>query len=292
MLKSMTGYGKALCELENKKITIEIKSINSKQADINTRIPSFYKDKELEIRNDITNKLQRGKIDFSMYVEITGEVKNYSINRYLASAYYKDLNAISKELSIENNSDLLAIMMRMPDILQYDVKELDEKEWSIIKSVINEAIDKVDQYRINEGKALEKDSIHRIGLIEDYLKKIEVLEPKRIENIRERITNNLSVYFDKKEIDKNRLEQELIYYVEKIDITEEKVRLKTHCKYFLETLSATDSGNGKKINFITQEIGREINTIGSKANDANIQKLVVEMKDELEKIKEQSANVL
>jgi len=291
MIVSMTGFGKAVCELEAKKITIEIKSLNSKQLDVYSRIPGFYKEKEIEIRNIISKKIIRGKVDFGMYAEITGIENGSIINTELVKAYFKQLSDISDSLNIDNKNELLSIVMRMPDILRTERSELDEEEWKIVRKSIDSAIDDLIEFRKQEGVALEIDIKERINNILTLLKQIEPFEKQRLSHTKERLRNNLKELASSDEIDENRFEQELIFYLEKLDITEEKVRLTNHCEYFIKTLKSEDS-IGKKLGFISQEMGREINTLGSKANDSDMQKLVILMKDELEKIKEQLLNVL
>lgn len=294
----MTGYGKSVCKLPNQIITIDIKSLNSNQINIETHLPSIFKEKEFVIRDLLAKKLERGRINFTILIEITREEKNYKINTNSVKSYFNDLKQLSKELKISDcdESDLLEIVMRLPDIFQYESEQLSEQEWIKMLKAIDKAIDALDKFRIREGKVIEADFIKRINLIRRYLIQIEKYDKKRLLNIKKKIHTDLSKYLSSAQsevhIDKSRFEQELIYYLEKIDIIEEKVRLLSHCNYFLETLKAKDISKGKKLNFITQEIGREINTIGSKAYDADIQRLVVQMKDELEKIKEQTANVL
>lgn len=291
MIKSMTGFGKAVCECQNRKMAIEIKTLNSKMLDINTRIPNGYREKEVEIRSLISSQLNRGKVDFQITIESSGEASNYSINKSLAQKYYKELKALSNELDEKDFSDYLQIIMRMPDVLVTEVNEISEEEWSALKEAISKALDDVNVFRVNEGQGLEKDLIYRIGKITSLLEEVTPYEKARLTNLKVKIKRDLEDVVDKEEIDKNRFEQELVYYQDKLDITEEKVRLKKHLEYFIETMN--DSGfQGKKLIFISQEMGREINTLGSKANEANIQKIVVQMKDELEKIKEQLFNIL
>ena len=291
MIKSMTGYGKAICELPDKKITIEIRTLNSKQLDLNSRIPSVYKEKELEMRSLISKGLDRGKIDLSFWIEDTGAETNYTFNNELIKNYYVELKKITQVLNIKEATDLLSITMRLPDVLKNEREELDEEEWAKIKQCLMEVIEKVNEYRIAEGKVLEADFDKRVKLISELQSQLSPHEKERIERLRSRLNNELNKQFDNDDIDKNRLEQELLYYLEKFDITEEKVRLANHCSYFSETI-ACDASGGKKLGFIAQEMGREINTIGSKANHSEIQKIVVQMKDELEKIKEQLMNIL
>ena len=287
----MTGFGKATCELKNKKLTIEIKSLNSKQLDAYSRIPGFYREKDIEVRNLISKTLVRGKIDFSMYAEVTGAESKSIVNTELVKSYFNQLSSLSDELGINSKNDLLSVIMKLPDTLKTEREELDEDEWKIVVVSINEALADLVTFRKQEGVALEKDIQERINNIIKRLKDIEPLEKVRIENVKERLRNNLNELSEKEEYDKNRFEQELIFYLEKLDITEEKVRLAHHCEYFLKTMQL-DEPMGKKLGFITQEIGREINTLGSKANHSEMQKLVIAMKDELEKVKEQVLNVL
>ncbi|MFA8435787.1 MAG: YicC/YloC family endoribonuclease [Marinifilaceae bacterium] len=292
MLKSMTGFGKATIELENKKVSIEIKSLNSKQLDINTRIPNLYKEKDLILRNEIKNSLERGKVELSIYIESIGTDKETKINKPIVEAYYKQLSEISQELGIKMDQEpMLQTIVKMPDALKVEHQELDEEEWDHIFAGFQSAIQELLEFRNQEGKALEADIFKRIHNIENLQAEVPQYEANRIETVKNRINDNLKDFVEKQNVDKNRFEQEIIYYLEKLDITEEKVRLTNHCKYFLET-AKTSEPVGKKLGFIAQEIGREINTMGSKANDTNIQKLVIQMKDELEKIKEQLLNVL
>ncbi len=287
----MTGYGKAITEWENKKITIEIRSLNSKQFDFNLRIPGLYKEKELELRSLIMKEAERGRIELSVYVEAGSEERNVKINQELAKSHYEDLAKLSETLNIKGEIDYLSLIMRMPDILKAEKAELNEQEWEVIEIAIDQAVLEFNKFRLDEGLALGNELKERIHTIQSLLEKVVAMDSERISNIKERIRKNLEEVLDSGKIDQNRFEQELIYYIEKLDISEEKLRLKTHCKYFLDTMHST-AGEGRKLSFIGQEIGREINTIGSKANNAEMQKFVVEMKDELEKIKEQLLNVL
>lgn len=289
MIKSMTGFGKATKEFSDKTVNVEIRSLNSKGVDLSLRLSSMYREFELELRNDISKKLERGKIDLSIFVETKNQETPVDINIDLAKEYHKKLKTLAGELN-ENSHDLLSQILKLPDVLKSERKEANENEWKEIKSVIDLAIEGLNKFRDDEGKSIEKDFNERIKIIADCLEKIKELDKLRIDNIKKRIKGNITEIIGADKIDINRFEQELIYYVEKLDINEEKVRLKTHCDYFLKTMK--EPSGGRKLNFITQEIGREINTIGSKANDAEIQKLVVLMKDELEKIKEQTNNVL
>ncbi len=287
----MTGFGKATCELENKKLTIEIKSLNSKQLDIYSRIPGFYREKEIEVRNLISKKLMRGKVEFNLFAEISSVENGSMVNTDLVKAYYKQLSKLSDELNIESKNELLQIIMRLPDTMKTQREELNEDEWQYISQSIQIAIDDLVKFREQEGVTLQKDISERIANIQDLLKQVDPLEKQRIERVKVRLRNSLKELSEKTEYDENRFEQELIFYLEKLDITEEKVRLAHHCEYFLQTIDLNEPV-GKKLGFISQEIGREINTLGSKANHSDMQKLVILMKDELEKIKEQLLNVL
>jgi uncharacterized protein (TIGR00255 family) len=291
MIKSMTGYGKAIAETPQKKIIIEIKSLNSKQLDLNTKLPWLYKEKEPEIRNLVSQKLDRGKIDLTIYFDMLDEDVATIINKSAVKSYYMQFKDIASELQINLDDQIFTAIMKLPDTLKTDKQEIPEEEWKVAKNKIIESIDMLDQYRIEEGISIMADLRKCIEKILSMLQSVETFEQGRITKVRERILSALEENVGRENIDKNRFEQELIFYLEKFDINEEKVRLRTHCDYFLETIN-TASPNGKILNFITQEIGREINTIGSKANDASIQKLVVMMKDDLEKIKEQTMNIL
>lgn len=285
MIQSMTGYGKAVREFPSRKITVEIKSLNSKNLDINTRVSSMYREKELDIRKLIANRLKRGKVDFALYMEITGESATSHINVGVVKQYMEQLKVISDV----DEDDLLTIAMRLPDVVSTEREEIDETEWHIILEAINEALDAVLAFRTQEGDVLEQDFALRVDNLKTLLQEVKALDPERLPIVRERLERGIADIREK--VDVNRFEQELIYYIEKFDITEEKVRLENHLSYFIKSLNSKDS-NGKKLGFICQELGREINTIGSKANHAPMQKVVVQMKDELEKIKEQLLNVL
>lgn len=285
MIQSMTGFGKAIKQFPNKKITIEIKSLNSKNLDLNARIPSAYREKELQMRTIIANKLERGKVDFNLYIELSGEETSSQVNMPVVEEYIKQLSMVVNG----NRTELLKIAMRMPDALKTEREEVDEEEFNQITETLEEALDEISTYRSDEGEILKKDFILRIKNISQLLQKVIAMDPERIQGVKERLRKAINDL--KEQVDENRFEQELVYYLEKYDITEEKVRLENHLNYFSEALHSPDS-NGKKLGFITQEIGREINTIGSKSNYATMQQLVVQMKDELEKIKEQLLNVL
>jgi uncharacterized protein (TIGR00255 family) len=285
MIFSMTGYGKSVLQLPTKKITIELKSLNSKNLDLNTRMPSIYREKELAIRKILADKLERGKIDFSIYVEATAEDTSTQINTPVVKQYMEQLKTIVEGSDLE----LLKMAVRFPDALNTVREEIDENEWQAIETEIYAAVNDLINHRLDEGKVLEKDFNGRVVTIEKLLEEVVAMDPERIEGVRERLLKGVEELKDK--YDENRFEQELVYYIEKFDITEEKVRLKNHLNYFTESINSEDS-NGKKLGFISQEMGREINTIGSKSNYAPMQQLVVQMKDELEKIKEQLLNVL
>ena len=285
MIYSMTGYGKSILQLPTKKISIELKSLNSKNLDLNARMPSIYREKELDIRKLLADKLERGKIDFSIYVEMTAEDTSTQINEPVVKQYINQLKKIVDGDEIE----LLKMAVRFPDALNTVREEIDETEWKAIEDEINAAVELINNYRLDEGKVLETDFKKRVLIIEDVLEQIIAMDPDRIVGVRERLIKGVEEL--KEKYDENRFEQELVYYIEKFDITEEKVRLKNHLEYFIEAINSKDS-NGKKLGFICQEMGREINTIGSKSNYAPMQQLVVQMKDELEKIKEQLLNVL
>ena len=282
----MTGYGKVVLELNAKTVRIEIKSLNSKSLDLNVRMPNDYRPKELELRKIIGSRLKRGKIDVSFYVDIEKARNPTKINTSIVKNYMDQLSNISGG---GQNLDLLKMAIKMPDSISAEKEEIDEQEWSLIISGAEDALNKIENYRKDEGKALYSDFSNRLNNIKSLLKKAVEIDPERIKKVRERLTK--SVLELKEKIDQNRFEQELIYYIEKLDINEEKIRLDNHLDYFFKTLNQNQS-NGKKLGFIAQEIGREINTIGSKANYAPMQKIVVQMKDELEKIKEQLLNVL
>jgi uncharacterized protein (TIGR00255 family) len=290
MIRSMTGFGKATGNAGGNMITVEVKSLNSKFLELNMRLPAIYKDKDLELRNEITKVVERGKVDFIVTIEQAPGARKSAFNKEVIKQYYADFAQLKKETKI-SSEDYLGIIMRLPNVLNIDKSEADAKEWKLIETVTRKALKEFNDFRIKEGKALQKDFEMRLQSIGDNLKKIEKVEPGRLKSIKGRLNKGLDGLEDSNVIDKNRFEQELIYYLEKIDITEEKVRLRSHLSFFIDTLKESES-NGKKLGFILQEIGREINTIGSKANDAFIQRHVVEMKDELEKLKEQSANII
>jgi uncharacterized protein (TIGR00255 family) len=286
MIQSMTGFGKSTLQLPVKKITVEVKSLNSKGLDLNVRMPSVYRELELGLRNEIATRLERGKIDFSVYVEMTGEQTTTKINVPIVQAYMQQMRAV---IANADDTELMKMAVRMPDALKTERDEIDENDWTQIQKVIREALDNIVKFRADEGKSLENEFQTRIANIRQYMNDALALDPERMQAIKDRLQTAINEL--KVDVDENRFEQELIFYLEKLDITEEKVRLSTHLDYFLETIKGTEA-NGRKLGFITQEMGREINTMGSKANHAQMQKLVVMMKDELEKIKEQVLNVL
>ena len=285
MIHSMTGYGKQVLQLPTKKITVELKSLNSKNLDINARIPQAYREKELVLRKQIADSLVRGKVDFGLYIEITGEETTAEVNQAVVKKYMQQLAGIVQGDELK----LLEMALRMPDTMKTDKDDIPEEEFQAITSTLTQALAALQKFRKEEGEALEQDFVHRLTLLRTLLAEVVAIDPERLHSIRERLEKAVADL--QAEVDENRFEQELIYYLEKYDITEEKVRLGNHLEYFETTLNSSDS-NGKKLGFIAQEIGREINTIGSKANYAPMQKLVVQMKDELEKIKEQLLNVL
>ena len=292
MIKSMTGFGKATVESGDKKIIVEVKSLNSKQVDIGLRMPNLYKEKEMEIRNMIKNCLERGKIDMAIYFDNADTDKEVAINQNVVEQYFRQMLDVADSLGVETDrNEVLQTIMRFPETLKQKTEELDEREWACLKTGIEKALEQIDRFRIQEGRVLIKDILHRINLIQEFASEVPQYEVRRIEGVRQRLLEKMKEWNEIQNIDQNRLEQEIIYYLEKLDITEEKVRLANHCKYFIETVEKEDTP-GRKLGFIAQEIGREINTMGSKANDYDIQKLVVRMKDELEKIKEQSLNIL
>jgi uncharacterized protein (TIGR00255 family) len=285
MIKSMTGFGKHVVQLPTKKITVEIKSLNSKSIDLNARMPSAYRDKELELRKRIANSLERGKVDFGLYVEITGDETSAQVNEGAVRQYMRQLRSIADGDDLQ----LMEMALRFPDAMRTDKDDIDETEYGAILEALEQALVAINDFRLEEGKVLETDFKERIAILNQLLIAVVEMDPERQSAVRERLEKAVNEL--KMEVDANRFEQELIYYLEKYDITEEKVRLANHLDYFSKTLGSDDS-NGRKLGFISQEIGREINTIGSKANYAPMQQLVVQMKDELEKIKEQMLNVL
>ena len=290
MIRSMTGYGKATGDYKSKTISVEIKSLNSKFFDLNLRLPHPYKDKEMDLRSLFLKEAERGKMDVMITMESDLSQQENLLNREIIKSLLTDLKAVKKEFSLPDDN-LLQIVMQMPQVVNTDSDEADENEWKYISSLINQAIEKFNLFRQREGQNLQQDISLRMNLILQLLEQITPFEEGRINTVRSKLINSLKALGGNIETDKNRFEQELIYYLEKLDITEEKVRLAEHCRYFLSMLN-DENNNGKKLGFLMQEIGREINTIGSKANDADIQRKVVEMKDEAEKIKEQLSNIL
>lgn len=292
MILSMTGYGKAVVAYKEKKINVEVKSLNSKSLDLSARIAPLYREKEMEIRRLLAQKLERGKVDFSLWVEKESTVDATPINAALVENYYKQIKAISASTGIPEPEDWFTTLLRLPDVTaKTEVEVLDNEEWEVAQQAINEAIEKLIEFRKQEGAALQKKFTEKIDNIANLLKSIEPFEKSRVPKIREKIIDGLK-QIPEVDYDKNRLEQELIYYIEKLDINEEKQRLTNHLKYFHETMKESGHGVGKKLGFIAQEMGREINTTGSKSNQAEMQNIVVKMKDELEQIKEQVLNAL
>ncbi|NVO10759.1 MAG: YicC family protein [Bacteroidales bacterium] len=292
MLTSMTGFGKAEIQFNGKNITIEVKSLNSKQLDLNVKTPMIYRDREYDIRNLLTSKLTRGKVDFYINVDEKKENSALPINAGVFKSYYEQIQKISKDCEISITQEpVFQTILRLPDVLKIEKVEVTDEEWNAVFECINTALEKMLLFRQQEGKALEKDITERVKLIEELLDKIEPFEKQRLETVKNKLQESLKNLGKEIKIDNDRFEQELIYYLEKMDVTEEKVRLRNHCEYFINTVNE-DLPVGRKLGFILQEMGREINTLGSKANQADMQKFVVLMKDELEKIKEQSLNIL
>jgi uncharacterized protein (TIGR00255 family) len=291
MIKSMTGFGRAVVETCGKCVTVEIRTLNSKQLDLNTRIPLLFKNYENDIRSILSKELERAKADFTITVENRSVSSSVTINKELAKSYYQTVKELSNELGNPVESDIFLHVMRMPDVVSTPQEEVSDELWEAVRAAILDACRQLNEFRISEGKVLEQDFVKRITLIRNMIDEVTPFEENRIVKIREKFENSLKELAPKVQYDPNRLEQEIFYYLEKLDITEEKVRLRKHCNYFIETLEENQS-NGKKLGFIVQECGREINTMGSKSNDFDIQQIVVRMKDELEKLKEQLANVL
>lgn len=292
MIQSMTGFGKVTAELPSRKVTVEIKALNSKQLDLSTRIPAIYREKEMAVRSLLMQALERGKVEFSIYIESIGKDSSAQINQEAVAGYYAQLKEISEKLGIEKPSSWTEMqqVLRFPDVIRTEVVEADEAEWSVVENAVDQAIKQLQEFRIQEGAMLQKLFGQKIENIAQLLKDVEPYENERINKIKARICDNLEKVAAQ-DYDKNRFEQEMIYYIEKLDVSEEKSRLDNHLKYFLETMN-NGHGQGKKLGFIAQEMGREINTLGSKSNHAEMQKIVVRMKDELEQIKEQVLNVL
>jgi uncharacterized protein (TIGR00255 family) len=287
----MTGFGKATGEYNGKKIIVEIKSLNSKQADISKRMAGLYREKEIEIRNEVSQALERGKIDLAIYFDNSARENITQINQAMIEAYYLQIKQISANTGIEIPQNWFEILLRLPDVMKSEISELDENEWIEVKKILKDAIHQLNNFRIQEGKVLEDIFQTKIAFIGKLLEDIAPYENERVERIKLKLEENLQKIGDKFDYDKNRLEQELIFYIEKLDVNEEKVRLKAHLNYFIETME-NEKAPGKKLGFISQEIGREINTLGSKSNHSEMQKIVVLMKDALEQIKEQVLNIL
>ncbi len=291
MIYSMTGFGKTELELDDKKISIEIKALNSKSMDLNVRVPFQYNEKDIEIRNLVSQQLHRGKVYVNVNTENFGKSSNYNINTELATEYYKSLQKINSQIGQEGSfHDFLPVIMRMPEVVSPMQDSIDDDEWIKMKASIQQAIEALNAFRLQEGEGLETDFRKRTQKILDLLEEVIPFEKSRIEDVRAKMMKELDKL--QMEVDKNRFEQELVYYIEKLDITEEKVRLRKHCAYFLENLASKEMSKGKKLGFILQEMGREINTLGSKSNHQQMQQIVVQMKDELEKMKEQVLNIL
>lgn len=291
MVQSMTGFGKATCEYGNKKIVVEIKSLNSKQLDVSTRISGLYREKDIEIRNELSQQLERGKIEFALYVDNSGKESVAQINQSVVESYYQQIKQLSVNLGIDVPANWFEVLLRLPDTMKTETIEVEDEEWLEIRKTIALAIAQLKEFRTQEGKSLENVFVSKINHIAELLDEVAPYEQERVEKIKMRLEENLQALSDKIDYDKNRLEQELIFYIEKLDVNEEKVRLKNHLNYFIETMNHENSP-GKKLGFIAQEIGREVNTLGSKSNHSEMQKIVVLMKDDLEQIKEQVLNVL
>ncbi|MFA5816562.1 MAG: YicC/YloC family endoribonuclease [Bacteroidales bacterium] len=291
MIRSMTGFGKVTADLGNRTVNVEIKCLNSKQADLYLKLPALYREGENQVRNEVNRTLQRGKIEVSVWFESSGNERNLSLNQAIILDYLEQLKQLKPALRLPGNDILLPLVMRLPDVIKVDKQDFDEDEWAKLFGTIQQCISQVEEFRLQEGRSIEDDFKTRIRTILEDVTRIRAIEKNRIDRLRERMSAALKDINERIKVDQNRFEQELIYYIEKLDINEEMVRLGNHCDYFIETLN-TEETPGRKLGFISQEIGREINTIGSKANDSDIQRIVVEMKDELEKLKEQSMNVL
>lgn len=290
MIQSMTGFGKVTTELTSKKVTVEIKALNSKQLDLSTRIPSIYRENEMQIRSLLLQSLERGKVEFNIFIEYIGKDTPTHINLATVENYYTQIKDIAEKLNIALPADWFQTLLRMPDVIKTETQEADESEWEMVEKSIKEAIKHLCDFRIQEGAMLQKLFEQKIANIARLLTEVELYEKERIEKVKTRISDNLEKIAGQ-DYDKNRFEQEMIYYIEKLDVNEEKSRLDNHLKYFISTI-ASGHGQGKKLGFIAQEIGREINTLGSKSNHAEMQKIVVQMKDELEQMKEQVLNIL
>ncbi|MBK9402861.1 MAG: YicC family protein [Bacteroidetes bacterium] len=290
MVRSMTGYGNVKGMIGGQNVTVEIRSLNSKFLELNLRMPLQFRDRELELRAELSKQLERGKADLNISFDNNDLAKRSSVNKEIFNAYFEELSALGKEYHL-SDVNLFDLILRMPAVMNTERSEVDETQWKDLKALLSQAIERFNGFRDNEGVALSQDITARVHTILNSIPRLEAFEQVRVDNIRARLDKAISEMRDQANIDRNRFEQELIFYIEKLDISEEKVRLKSHCDYFVQTLDGPEA-NGKKLGFITQEIGREINTIGAKANDAAMQRIVVEMKDELEKLKEQLANVL
>ncbi|MDD3508367.1 MAG: YicC family protein [Parabacteroides sp.] len=290
MIQSMTGFGKVTAELPSKKVTVEVKALNSKQLDLSTRIPGIYKDKEMAVRSLLLQEVERGKVDFSIFIEYIGKDTPTQINLAAIESYYNQIKDVSEKLNIPVPADWFTTLLRLPEAIKSDIAEVDESEWELVMKTIKEAINHLKEFRLQEGAMLQKLFEQKIGNIASLLDRIGEFDAERIEKIKTRISESIAK-LNGVEIDNNRFEQEMIYYIEKLDVNEEKNRLDNHLKYFISTMN-NGHGQGKKLGFIAQEIGREINTLGSKSNHAEMQQIVVQMKDELEQIKEQVLNVL
>lgn len=290
MTHSMTGYGKAVAELPNKKITVEIKSLNSKQFDLFTRLPSAYREKEIALRNSLSRRLVRGKVDLSLNVEVIAKDVSSKIDHNVLGQYHREIIGLSAELNIPEPQEWFTVLLRLPDVMKQEQEELSEEEWTLIEQAVDHAVDDTIAFRCQEGEMLAKVLTSKINNIQSLLKAIEPFEEERVEKVKNRIREGLNS-LEGIEYDKNRFEQEMIYYIEKLDLNEEKNRLAHHLDYFISTLDENEP-QGKKLGFISQEIGREINTLGSKSNQSEMQRIVVQMKDELEQMKEQILNIL
>jgi len=291
MILSMTGYGKASVNLHGRAFQIEVRSLNSKYLDLNLKLPSLIRHKEIEVRSLITAMLMRGKVDFTITPDSAAEMPTQTVNRSLFNAYYKELKELSAEHGL-NDNDLLSVIVRLPDVMQTDNSTLSEEEWALLEPGIKKALHALDDFRKREGNELRKDMVERVALISRTNDRVEEIEGGRKDTVKERIVAQLKSFIEDGKIDQNRLEQEMIYYTEKLDVTEEIVRLRSHCQYFIEIVDEAGTEKGKKLAFVSQEMGREINTVGSKSNNSELQKLVVLMKEQLEKIKEQLNNIL
>lgn len=291
MIQSMTGFGKATGEFNGKKIVVEVKSLNSKQMDISTRLAGMYREKEIEIRNELSQTLERGKVDFAMYIDNSGKESVTVINQSVVESYFKQIKSISDNTGIALPENWFEIILRLPDVMKTEMAELDENEWIEVRRIMAEAIEQLKNFRIQDGESLENVFRTKIAHISTLLDEVAPFEQERVEKIKAKLDENLQAISEKFDYDKNRLEQELIFYIEKLDVNEEKVRLRNHLEYFIHTMEQEQSP-GKKLGFIAQEIGREVNTLGSKSNHSEMQKIVVLMKDDLEQIKEQILNVL